>query len=515
MRELRSVPSEVKLEQDPQSEAAIALAAKGASAVPFLIAALDDKESQVRLLAAWALGEIGDGRSAGALALRLGDGDGFVRAAAMTALVQTGPSAVNALLEALTAEDAYPRQLAACALGAVGDRRATGGLSALVEDVEPGVRRAVAEALGRIGGLEATGLLVRLLGDEDPVVRRHTVWALRENLAPEQLGEELEGSGGILIERLGHREEKVRTGATDVLARLGEPAAPLLIRALASGDGMVRRQAAEALWHMQTQDHRAAEPLLAALEDVDGELRAYAAGALGGVGDHRAVEPLIAALKDDHARVRELAVEALGRLGDERAIPALATVLHDEEAEMRREAVASLEEIGPAALDPLMTALHDEDREVRAAAAASLGRIGDPRAVGSLVAALEDLDLGHTGESAQSARRRRGLLIAALGQMRGNRQAIEALVHLLEVIPRRDHYTLNPVNWALQNATGEHVYSGSTYAGNQAEPIVEGWQTWLAASGAAGHPDVTGEDRKDRRSFKEAMKAGRAASPSG
>ena len=164
MRELRSVPSEVKLEQDPQSEAAIALAAKGASAVPFLIAALDDKESQVRLLAAWALGEIGDERSAGALALRLGDGDGFVRAAAMTALVQTGPSAVNALLEALTAEDAYPRQLAACALGAIGDRRATGGLSALVEDGEPGVRRAVAEALGRIGGLEATGPLDRLLG---------------------------------------------------------------------------------------------------------------------------------------------------------------------------------------------------------------------------------------------------------------------------------------------------------------------------------------------------------------
>ena len=67
-------------------EAAFALARIGRPAVDFLIPALDNKDSVVRLRAAWALGQIGDARAVDPLILTLRDGDWAVRMRAAEAL---------------------------------------------------------------------------------------------------------------------------------------------------------------------------------------------------------------------------------------------------------------------------------------------------------------------------------------------------------------------------------------------------------------------------------------------
>ena len=72
--------------EDIRWAAASALARIGTSAVDPLVTALDDKDSVVRLRAAWALGQIGDKRAVERLILTLRDGDWSVRMRAAEAL---------------------------------------------------------------------------------------------------------------------------------------------------------------------------------------------------------------------------------------------------------------------------------------------------------------------------------------------------------------------------------------------------------------------------------------------
>jgi len=87
-------------------------------------------------------------------------------------------------------------------------------------------------------------------------------------------------------------------------------------------------------------------PLIAALQDEDANVRKWAAFALGEIGDPRAVEPLIEALQDEHWEVRGYAAWSLGRFGDSKAIDPLTYAASSDEEEMVREAAAeALEKI--------------------------------------------------------------------------------------------------------------------------------------------------------------------------
>ena len=70
----------------------------GTVAVEPLMAALDDKDSVVRLRAAWALGRIGDDRAVKKLISTLHDGDWSVRMRAADALGVIGAHEANEAL---------------------------------------------------------------------------------------------------------------------------------------------------------------------------------------------------------------------------------------------------------------------------------------------------------------------------------------------------------------------------------------------------------------------------------
>jgi len=89
--------------------------------------------------------------------------------------------------------------------------------------------------------------------------------------------------------------------------------------------------------------------------------------------------------------IRQAAAEALGKLGDTRAVGSLIAALQDEDIEVHHAAAWALGEIRDArAVDPLIAALQDEDVEVRRAAAWALGEIRDARAAEPLMAALAE-----------------------------------------------------------------------------------------------------------------------------
>jgi bilin biosynthesis protein len=67
------------------------------------------------------------------------------------------------------------------------------------------------------------------------------------------------------------------------------------------------------------------------------------------------------------------------------------SALTDPEALIRAEAAAALAQINyPSSVPHLILALRDQDLDVRKAAISSLGKIGDPRAMDTLQASLDD-----------------------------------------------------------------------------------------------------------------------------
>jgi HEAT repeat protein len=332
-----------------------ALIVMGGPACEALVAALRDP--QLRGIAGGMLGQIGGTRAVEPLVAALSDDNDQVSRAAADTLdllawspdsgeggaaywaakgqwqkcVEIGRPAVEPLIGALKHHDPAVRQLAARALGDIGDTRAVEPLIAAMRGRED-LRAIAATALGQIDDIRA----------EEPLLA-----ALKDGAS------------------------NVRAAAARALGRLGDVAAvERLIAALKDHESVVRGAAVEALGEIG--DPRAVEPLIGCLKGRE-DVRVAAAVALGVIGDARAVEPLIVALKD--WRVCVPAAEALARIGAPAAVPLVAT-LNDRNDAVRDAAVEALiVQIGAPAIGPLIVALASERETGREAAADALDRL--------------------------------------------------------------------------------------------------------------------------------------------
>jgi HEAT repeat protein len=110
-------------------------------------------------------------------------------------------------------------------------------------------------------------------------------------------------SGPALLPLLNDESSDVVTEAARALGRIGNPSSATFLAATLAKPGqplLARRALAAALAHA---GHPDAQPqLLAALEDEDPQVRAYAADALGHIGTEQAL-PALAALKADKNRL--------------------------------------------------------------------------------------------------------------------------------------------------------------------------------------------------------------------
>jgi len=274
-------------------------------AVNLLLAALEDKHSIVRFMAAETLGLLGDSR------------------------------AVEALKHVLASDkELIVRRNAAAALGKLKDPRAAETLIAAVKTDEAEVLQEAAEAIKRLGGTVAEALIVA--SDEDD-------WRTQLRLA-EALGR----LGSPAVSRLSEfavsgASPRVRREAVQSLGDLRHSqGTDPLIQALRDKSAEVRREAAKALGKLASR--QALEPLVGTLKDKDTYVRIEAAEALGKLDDRRAVQALADALRDpfmvkasghindgwdqdyffDSYPVRERAAEALERIGGPEAEKALA-----------------------------------------------------------------------------------------------------------------------------------------------------------------------------------------------
>jgi HEAT repeat protein len=205
---------------------------------------LHDRDGDVRLTAAGALGAIADAEAARAL----------IEALAAEALPSErilerlgAPWAVDALLEALAVEAstrprAHGRSLPAhlaVALGLAGDPRAEPVLMEYLASGEVEERVSAARALGTAGTLHAAVGLRHAMDDVEWTVRAQAAKSLGTLRATDAVP--------VLEAALSDAAWWVRSNSATALRTLGEPGLEALRHALRSGDRYARDRAREAL----------------------------------------------------------------------------------------------------------------------------------------------------------------------------------------------------------------------------------------------------------------------------
>ena len=209
------------------------------SSVPVLLKALEDRDPDVRNVAARSLGRMKLQAAEEALVGLLGKHDQAVSARIAAICIEMGPRTAPLLIRALREGTPAARFWAARILGEIGDPRATRSLGDAVMDEDGDVRSAAVWAIGRIGDRSSAALVGPLLADAVWYVRAHAAEALGRVGDPVVVP--------ALAEALKDRSWWVRKNALDALVALGEPSKPALLATLESEDRFARDCAAEAL----------------------------------------------------------------------------------------------------------------------------------------------------------------------------------------------------------------------------------------------------------------------------
>jgi HEAT repeat protein len=209
------------------------------ASVPVLLQALEDKDPDVRNVAARALGRMKLQATEEALVGLLGKHEQSVSARIAAICIEMGTRTAPLLIRTLRDGTPKARFWAARILGEVKEARATRSLGDALLDPEPDVRSSAAWALGTIGERSTSTLVETALRDPVWSVRAHAAEALGKIGDP--------AMAGALGEALRDRSWWVRRNALDALTRLGDASKPALFHALESDDRFARDCATEAL----------------------------------------------------------------------------------------------------------------------------------------------------------------------------------------------------------------------------------------------------------------------------
>ena len=291
----------------------------------------------------------------------LKDGEARIRRRAALAVGRTRLVAGVALLTPLLASDPDPevRQMAAFAMGLIGDRSAAEALIAALADADPIVHGRAAEALGMIGHKAAADAIAQMMAT-------HVKAGVLNDIAPDDL--EYPKPPPV---------EAVRLGMY-ALVRLA--AYPALASVLTDGAGRpVSRWWPIAYAFRRVGDANAGPVLLFLLQGQGGITRAFAARGLGVIKEQRAVTPLLAVLGNEAEviNVRIEAVRSLAELGDASAVAPLIKLLSNPKGDptLRLEVVTALGQLRPAqAVDVFVDLMTERWPSMRAAALTGLAR---------------------------------------------------------------------------------------------------------------------------------------------
>ena len=329
-----------------------------------LVRALRNGDASFRQAVAQLLGARLEPGVADALVGLFVDPDADVRRAAMLSLARhRDPRAVRPLLELLFSESSKLAEVdpsIAWALGLVGTPEAADALATALDESEDN-QGSVVEGLIRIGP-NAVAPLVSILKATDPAFQVSIARVLVA-IGPAAIADSVQ-----LL------DSPARSVAVEILKALGEPAEQAVLPLLTSHAAAEREAAASVLQGVGTV--RSLEPLVSLLADTNMHVRTAATDALIAIGEPVA-DHLLAALADDAHQVRAASARALGEIGLHRAAETLIAALEDPDSGVRYQAlIATAQVAGFVPGDDAQRLLADPDVVVRRMAAELLGTDG-------------------------------------------------------------------------------------------------------------------------------------------
>jgi HEAT repeat protein len=421
-------------DKDIRRLSAAALGATGdPRALPVVLEATEDEDLGVRLEAVKALVQFHDPEANSLISRFTNDSNLDIRMAAVSALGQTGdPSSIEPLLHLLVDPHYGIREVSAYALDSLGwvpvndqdkafysiAKREWIGLFSLqsvavktlfwaLKDEYYAVRQGAASTLGKLKDIRAVRPLVSALSDEESSVRMEVVSALGEigdlrtvpilvrALDDDYIGVRM--TAASVLDGMGWKPSTENDLILYLLAKerwmdiavIGKRSMQVLAKRLNDPNYSTRDEVGKIL---QRLGEHAREPMLAALNNPDLDVRLRAVWLLGNIGTREAVGPIIRILSDDNPACREEAVRALGKIGDPRAIPFLNRVL-GREILLAPVVIRALGQIAhPASIKALMPHLGSADREIRLHTIRALGENGDKKISGAIAHAVKDSD---------------------------------------------------------------------------------------------------------------------------
>lgn len=270
------------------------------------------------------------------------------------------PEAIAPLTGVMQSDsDPEVRQMAAFALGLIGDASAAPALTTALTDADPMIQGRAAEALGLIGHQPAAQPI-------SAMIYAHITAGVLNGLNADDMG--YPKSPQIEAVRLG-TYALVRLGSYDSIAA-----------SFVGSDGHVRSRWWPVAYAFQRVNDPRAVPALLELFNGEGQLtRAFAARGLGNSKDQRAAAPLLAAAEDASAplAVRIQAVRGIAQLGDARGGAVMRRLITSPKVEqnLQLEAITALAQLRDAsAVDLLIDLISADWPSVRSAALNALAR---------------------------------------------------------------------------------------------------------------------------------------------
>jgi HEAT repeat protein len=288
-----------------------------------------------------ALGNIGDADAVSCLveAMFIEKGASIYPQASF-ALVQVGPAAVPALLDAMQHKNAVIEKMkeekgflegaveAKCA-EVLGDLRAKAAEEQLIklfkETKNPIIQRNVAIALSRFGGPKSVEAIAKVANEPASDLREFYVDALNE-LADR-------GALPALAAASKSGDATAKLVAFVAYSRLADARELAAATALSSKDADMQKEMARFAAAKECGDN--ADCWIGKLKSPDAKVRDRAGYALGRMGDKKAAAPLLDAAKDDNNDARYAAIWALYRVGNKSQIPALQKIIDSESGHMQ------------------------------------------------------------------------------------------------------------------------------------------------------------------------------------
>ncbi|WP_017721262.1 HEAT repeat domain-containing protein [Kamptonema formosum] len=430
---------------------------KDPRAIPALIRALADADTNVRYHTIEAIGQLRAAAAVDALLAIAESGDFFLAFPALDALRRIGDPIVAPHLVPLLADELLCEP-AAAALGLLGDREVVAPLVELLNGPNPPAR-AIASSLAalyeryetvyregshiadlvrlgisergtqnvldalQVANAEELKALVQVLGWlEGPPVERALARLLRRTAVRKAVLDALVRKGtrvkDLLVSLLSEEDLETRKAAVVALGRIGDTrAVPALINLLAE-DPELAVAAAEAL--AQIGDRGAFEALLLLIGHPDAAVRQATIAALDSLGHPDMSARMVELLRDPNPYIRESAVKIAGYFAFAECLDLLFERCTDPDERVRRAAIEHIPYLeDPRVLPALARALESDSSAVRAAAARAFSLVESDRAFPYLKQALCDPDPWVRYYAARST------------GTHGYREAVAALTHLV------------------------------------------------------------------------------------